>query len=62
MQQVRSRTWADSIGPLDESAEGQVFDSVTPVAATQVIATVAAAVVIAYAAGAIIGETSPVLE
>ncbi|MER7046710.1 MULTISPECIES: hypothetical protein [Streptomyces] len=62
MQQVRSRRWADAVGPLDEGAEGQVFDGVAPIAATQVVATVAAAVVVAYAAGAIIGESQPVLE
>ncbi|MFI1014678.1 hypothetical protein [Streptomyces sp. NPDC020965] len=62
MQQVRSQPWAEAVGPLDEGAEGQVFDSVTPVAATQLVATVAAAVVIAYAAGAIIGENQPIMQ
>ncbi|MFD3658689.1 hypothetical protein ACFWVP_23360 [Streptomyces sp. NPDC058637] len=62
MQQVRTPRWA-AVGPLDEGAEGQVFGGAAPVAATQVVVTIAAAVVVAYAAGAIIGNTvAPVHE
>ncbi|MGW3407510.1 hypothetical protein, partial [Streptomyces zhihengii] len=57
VQQVGTPGWA-AVGPLDERTEGQTFGGAAPIAATQVIATVAAAVVIAYAAGAIIGETT----
>ncbi|QNP61871.1 hypothetical protein [Streptomyces genisteinicus] len=57
MQQVRTPGWA-AVGPLDERSEGQSFCSATPIAATNVVATVAAALVVAYAAGAIIGSTT----
>ncbi|MFC9947873.1 MULTISPECIES: hypothetical protein [Streptomyces] len=57
MQQVRTPGWA-AVGPLDERTEGQTFGGAAPIAATQVIVTVAAAVVVAYAAGAIIGSTT----
>ncbi|KQX94583.1 MULTISPECIES: hypothetical protein [Streptomyces] len=56
MHQVRTPRWA-AVGPLDERTEGQAFGGAAPIAATQVIVTVAAAVVVAYAAGAIIGST-----
>ncbi|MGW8989904.1 hypothetical protein ACWGRF_08255 [Streptomyces zhihengii] len=57
MQQVRAPGRA-AVGPLDKRTDGRAFGGAAPIAATQVIATVAAAVVIAYAAGAIIGETT----
>ncbi|MFC8228535.1 hypothetical protein [Streptomyces sp. NPDC057287] len=57
MQQVRTPGWA-AVGPLDERTEGQTFGGAAPIAATQVIVTVAAAVVVAYAAGTIIGSTT----
>ncbi|GGZ23034.1 hypothetical protein [Streptomyces nitrosporeus] len=61
MQQARTPRWA-AVGPLEEGAEGEVFGGAAPIAATQVVVTVAAAVVVAYAAGAIIGQTEPVMQ
>ncbi|WP_151770074.1 hypothetical protein [Streptomyces abyssomicinicus] len=55
MHQVGRPSWAGISGPLDEGAQGRVNASAAPVAATPVIVSVAAAVVVAYAAGALVG-------
>ncbi|MFR9727184.1 hypothetical protein ACL02R_28055 [Streptomyces sp. MS19] len=47
-------------GPLDENAEGRVVRGALPVAATPVIVGAAGAIVVAYAAGRIVGELRPV--
>ncbi|RKN11096.1 hypothetical protein D7319_07270 [Streptomyces radicis] len=46
-------------GPLDEHAEGRVTRGALPVTATPVIVGAAGAIVIAYAAGRIVGEIRP---
>lgn len=61
MRQVRTPSWA-AAGPLTESAEGRINGGAAPVAATPVIVGVAAAVVVAYAAGAVIGTSEPVIQ
>ncbi|MEV0585183.1 hypothetical protein [Nonomuraea sp. NPDC050310] len=63
MQQLRQPWWADAVGPqeaagpLHEGAEGRVYLGLAPVTATPAVVTIAGAMVVAYAAGALVGET-----
>ncbi|WP_181727181.1 hypothetical protein [Streptomyces sp. PT12] len=47
------------LGPLDEHTEGRVTRGALPVAATPVIVGAAGAIVVAYAAGRVVGEIRP---